>query len=386
MATHPILILGTGMAALGAASRLADSVGRRSSTTLNHTRAATRRPSMLVRGSCSTTDPHVSFTKHDRIRDLLAANVEGNFKDIAPASTTTGTARGSRIPSRCTCTACRPTSLSTIIRDFVAVHSGDRPKRGRLRVLAPCGLRGHVRRDLSAGLRAQVPHHHDGPADHGLARTTDVSAEPWMRSCVARWHRPTRTVHYVTSFRYPTTGGFQSYLRPFLERFDIRLGCRVTSIDPNARTVGFADGTIAAYDGLVSSIPLPDLVPMIAGAPPTSSRPPSAFRSLGGHGEPGSGPAGCLGGARLVCLRRRHHLSAPELPSSAVTEQRPAGHRSIQVEVYFSDRYRPLTVQPETLIDKVISGPAAHRHPARGRPTPRQGGPAGALRERHLRP
>ena len=33
----------------------------------------------------------------------------------------------------------------------------------------------------------------------------------------------------------------------------------------------------------------------------------------------------------------------------------PPGTASIQVEVYFSDRYRPLTVQPETLIDKVIS-------------------------------
>ena len=36
---------------------------------------------------------------------------------------------------------------------------------------------------------------------------------------------------------------------------------------PTSGTVGFADGSVVRYDRLISSIPLPDLVPMISGVP-----------------------------------------------------------------------------------------------------------------------
>ena len=49
-----------------------------------------------------------------------------------------------------------------------------------------------------------------------------------------------------------------------------------------------------------------------------------------------------------ICFTR---LSFPHMlsPTNA-----PAGTSSIQAEVYYSDKYRPLTVPPESLIDPVI--------------------------------
>src|SRR5262249_50377875 len=77
----------------------------------------------------------------------------------------------------------------------------------------------------------------------------------------------TADVHYIPGFRYPTYGGFVSYLRRFMEGADVRLGHQLAAVDPKKKEVRFGNGTVVPYRGLVSSVPLPDLVPLIEGAP-----------------------------------------------------------------------------------------------------------------------
>jgi protoporphyrinogen oxidase len=74
-------------------------------------------------------------------------------------------------------------------------------------------------------------------------------------------------VHYITHFRYPTQGGFMSYLNNFVPLGNVRLNHELVSLDPRARQLCFASGSVAHYDTLVSSVPIPDLVRMIRGAP-----------------------------------------------------------------------------------------------------------------------
>src|SRR5262249_55222424 len=73
--------------------------------------------------------------------------------------------------------------------------------------------------------------------------------------------------HYVDLFRYPSHGGFLSYLEPFAARFDVRLDHRLTELDPREKTVRFANGKVVDYEQVISSVPLPELVPLIKGAP-----------------------------------------------------------------------------------------------------------------------
>ena len=162
-------------------------------------------------------------------------------------------------------------------------------------------------------------------------------------------------VHYVTDFRYPTHGGFQAYLRPFLERFDIRLGHRIVAIDPSHGTVDFADGSAAVFDRLVSSIPLPDLVPLVAGAPSAVLEAASrlSFTSavmvnLGIDREDISEAQISYVYDEDIIFPR---LNFPHLLSP---NNVPHGTASIQVELYFSDRYKPLEKAPTDLIDDVI--------------------------------
>ena len=75
-------------------------------------------------------------------------------------------------------------------------------------------------------------------------------------------------VGYNATYRYPRVGGIEAVVQALARRAGpIRLGCEAVAIDPRRRTVEFADGTTADYDALVSTIPLPDLVARLRGAP-----------------------------------------------------------------------------------------------------------------------
>jgi len=164
-------------------------------------------------------------------------------------------------------------------------------------------------------------------------------------------------VHYVQDYRYPTHGGFASYVNGLVADLRIELNHAVTRIDPRARTVQFANGAVVEFDHLISSIPLPDLIGLIAGAPRDVVE---AAENLA-----------CttvvlvnLGVARAdVSEASWTYFYDEEFPFSRLSFPRvyspnvvPEGTSAIQAEVYFSKKYRPLTTAPEAVIDPVIDG------------------------------
>jgi len=68
-------------------------------------------------------------------------------------------------------------------------------------------------------------------------------------------------VGYNAFFRYPRQGGIETLVRALARRVGpIHQGMEATSIDLRRRRVGFADGTAAGYEALVSTLPLPELL------------------------------------------------------------------------------------------------------------------------------
>jgi protoporphyrinogen oxidase len=179
------------------------------------------------------------------------------------------------------------------------------------------------------------------------------SLEEMLKGALAPW---APEVHYITNFRYPTNGGFVSYLRDFPAIADLRLNHDLVAIDSRKRELRFSNGLKTRYDSLVSSIALPDLVPMIAETPQDVI---DASRRLAcstcvlvnvGVKRPD------LSDGQItyfydqdICFTR---LSFPHMLSAT---NAPAGCGSIQAEVYFSSKYRPLTQSPDDLVDQVIA-------------------------------
>jgi protoporphyrinogen oxidase len=179
------------------------------------------------------------------------------------------------------------------------------------------------------------------------------SLEEMLRGALAPW---APDVHYITNFRYPTNGGFVSYLRDLPSIADLRLSHEVVSIDSRKKELRFSNGSETRYGALISSIALPDLVAMIADAPreviDASRRLACSTCVLVNVGINRSD----LSDGQItyfydqdICFTR---LSFPHMLS---TTNAPAGCGSIQAEVYFSSKYRPLTQSPEDLIDQVIA-------------------------------
>jgi protoporphyrinogen oxidase len=77
----------------------------------------------------------------------------------------------------------------------------------------------------------------------------------------------TPNTYYTKEMRYPEAGGYKAFIQPLIDAATIRYGHRVTAIDPVRRVVEFANGQALHYQQLVSTLPLPLLVPMCAGAP-----------------------------------------------------------------------------------------------------------------------
>jgi protoporphyrinogen oxidase len=162
--------------------------------------------------------------------------------------------------------------------------------------------------------------------------------------------------HYITHFRYPSGGGFVNYLKKFVPLGNLRLNHELVSIDPRARQLRFSNGQVATYDGLVSSVPLPDLIRMTHGTPEdvveASLRLACTTCVLVNLGVDRTD----LSNAHMtyfydkdICFTR---VGFPHMLSD---RNAPPGTGSIQAEVYFSDKYKPLTGSPDAWIDPVIT-------------------------------
>lgn len=76
-----------------------------------------------------------------------------------------------------------------------------------------------------------------------------------------------RITYYAKEMRYPKTGGYKHFLSILAEEADIRYKSEVRHINPLEQKVETSEGQVYSYNRLISSIPLPELVPMIDNVP-----------------------------------------------------------------------------------------------------------------------
>jgi len=162
-------------------------------------------------------------------------------------------------------------------------------------------------------------------------------------------------VHYVSHFRYPSDGGFMSYLNKFLPMGNLKLNHKVVSINPRSREVTFENGVVADYDALISSVPLPDLIQLIQGVPADVVQAASLLAcstcvlvNIGVNREDLSKAHMTYFYDEDICFSR---LGFPHMLSA---KNAPPGTCSIQAEVYFSKKYKPFSGSPEDVIEPVI--------------------------------
>jgi protoporphyrinogen oxidase len=359
MTEAPIVVVGTGFAGFGAGHRL-EAAGQpyvvydRNAYIGGHTASHE-----LPGGFVFDQGPHVSFAKDERIQQILADAVGGRFEDVRIGLDNYWQGRILTHPVQVNLHGLPPDLIVRILLDLVAVSAGpaDEPP--------PADYETWLRRSFGDTFAETFPmtyghKYHTTPMSN---LTTDWLGPRMYRPSLAEALHgalstaPVRDLHYVTHFRYPTEGGYQAYLSSWIGRSDVRLEHEIVGIDPRTRTIRFANGDSAAYGELISSIPLPELVPRIDGAPEAVL---VAARRLAFSSvvlvNLGIDRAGIGGETHIRYVYDEDipfsRISFPHRLSPRVV---PDGASAIQVEWYFSDKYRPLAASPDSLIEPTVT-------------------------------
>lgn len=166
--------------------------------------------------------------------------------------------------------------------------------------------------------------------------------------------KDTPNVHYSKEIHYPKQGGYGEFLRPFAEGADIRLNKKVTVLDPSKKIICFEDGEKIRYDGLISTIPLNELVASMETVP-------DEVRGAAGELEYTSGVLVSIG---LSCENvspelwfyiydEDIHPARVYAPNIKSPSNVPDGCCALQAEIYFSKR-KPLKKSMEELKEETI--------------------------------
>lgn len=75
----------------------------------------------------------------------------------------------------------------------------------------------------------------------------------------------TPNTYYTKEMRYPKEGGYKAFIQPLIDAADIELNARAVRVDPINRRISFGDGRTVSYERLVSTLPLPELVCIMSG-------------------------------------------------------------------------------------------------------------------------
>ena len=349
-----IAILGTGMGGCGAAYRL-HAEGLRGTWYDQHDYHGGHTATFTHPGGfLFDQGPHISFTKDARIQELFAANVGNAFETIQIRLNNYWRGHWPLHPVQLHLFGMPEDIVVKVIEDFVkASHEPERPINNYEDwLLTSFGKTFAETFPMTYTRKYHTTTASNMSTDWLGPRIYRPSLEEVLRGALSASAPHT---HYITHFRYPERGGFQAYLRPFEPLGDVKLNHKVTALDPKKRELTFAGGAKAGYDGVVSSIPLPDIIPMIAGAPADVKEAAAQLAcSTCVLVNVGINRADISQGHMTyfydedICFTR---LSFPHMLSP---HNVPAGAGSIQAEVYFSKKYRPLTVKPDDLIEPVV--------------------------------
>ena len=354
MSTPNIVVLGTGMAGFGAAHRLHSEgitpvMYDKNSYYGGHTASFRYETGFLF-----DVGPHISFTKDSRIQGLFAESVDQQFETIQINLNNYWRGHWPVHPVQLHMKGLPENVIIKVISDFVEARQlpEESPKNYSEWLLASFGRTFAELFPMQYTRKYHTTTAENMSTDWLGPRIYRPSLEEVLRGAISD---SAPQVHYITHFRYPSEGGFMCYLRKFMPMGSMKLNHELVSIDPRKRELKFSNGLVTNYDGLVSSVALPDMIRMIQGAPPdvvdASRRLACSTCVLVNIGVNRAD----LSNAHMtyfydedICFTR---LGFPHLLSA---RNAPPGTGSIQAEVYFSDKYKPFTGSAEDWIDPVI--------------------------------
>jgi len=350
---NKIIILGSGMAGLGAAYHLREN-GVEAKIYERNSYHGGNAASFKNEGFTFDVGPHISFTKNEVIQELWAVAVNNKYETFDVSVNNLWKKHWIKHPAQTNLYGLPEDLVVSIIEEFIATKTNKKQKIKSFKDW------------LYAGFGETFAENFPMKYGHKFHTTTaDNMSIDWVGP---RVYQPdikevlkgalsptTKDVHYITHFRYPTKGGYMSFLKNFKEDSDITYKHEVIEIDNNMKQLTFSNTTTLEYDNLISSLPLPELIPMIKNTPKKVLTAVSKLAcstcvivNLGiDRADISEAHWSYFYDDEIIFTR----LSFPHMQAKS---NAPDGCGSIQAEIYFSNKYKPLKKNPDEFIDDTI--------------------------------
>jgi protoporphyrinogen oxidase len=299
--------------------------------------------------------PHVSFTSNEYVRDLFAANVDGEYEEYAIR--TVNYFRGHWIdhPAQSNLFQVPQPLRQQCLDDFLASRTdaaSAAPPRNYAEWL-----------DLAFGrtFAATFPAAYTRkywtvePRDLTTAWVGPRVFRPEVNEVTAGASGPLpEQTNYIKRARYPSRGGYQAFAERLTEGAEIRQNMRVNRIDLDRREVATANGETFAFTRLVNTMPLPAFIRACTSVPPAVLDAADALScsELLLVNVTAPHPTRRAGNWFYIYdedkLATRINCTEVLSPHNA-----PAGHSGVQAEVYAS-RFRAFPGSREELAAQVV--------------------------------
>ena len=203
--------------------------------------------------------PHVSFTKHDYVKNLFAQSCEYHEFPVYP----TNFYKGQWVPHPAqTNLYALPEPIRTeCLNSFIAsrANNGETQKATNYQQW----LRLAFGQTFADEFPAKYTLKYWTTDAENL--TTDWVGErvfqPNIDEVKAGFIGPQQeSKHYITSVRYPKKGGYFSYANTLKDGANVQLNQEVVKIDLHAKQLFLKDGSTCAYSTLINTMPLPEFV------------------------------------------------------------------------------------------------------------------------------
>ncbi len=354
MANNNVVVLGSGMAGFGAAYRLHSEGITPTMYDKNPYHGGHTASFRFESGFLFDMGPHISFTKDTRIQELFADSVNQQYETLRINLNNYWRGYWPQHPVQVNLHGLPQDIIVKVINNFVEERQvPERPvKNYEDWLFASFGKTFAELFPMQYTRKYHTTTADNMSTDWLGPRIYRPNLEEVLRGALSH---SVSDVHYITHFRYPRNGGFEAYLKKFIPLPNLKLNHELVSIDPRERQLIFSNGHTTRYDSLITSVPLPELIRMMKGAPPDvveASRRLACTTvvlvNVGIDREDISRSHLTYIYDEDVCFTRLgfpHMLSATNVPP---------GTGSIQAEIYFSEKYRPFTGSPEALIEPTI--------------------------------
>lgn len=311
--------------------------------------------SFKKKGFTFDTGPHISFTKDEKIQHLFAESVKNNYETLQVEVNNYWKGYWVKHPAQANLYGLPTDLVVTILKEFIESKNDENKSATNFKDWLYKSFGKTFAETFP--MKYAMKFHTTDASNMSVDWVGPRLYQPKMEEILFGALSPkTKQLHYISHFRYPKDGGFVKYLDSFKEKSDLKLNHELIEVDVNQKLLKFENGYVFNYDHLISSIPLPVLIPRITKVPKEvldASNKLACSKcvivNLGVNRRDISKIMWSYFYDEEIIFTR---LSFPHMQASS---NAPDGYGSIQAEIYFSNKYKPLTCNPNEFIEQTIT-------------------------------